>query len=448
MKKLLVVLLSLGLIVAFSMTAAAQPSVKFSGQYYVVGFYEDNRSFAGSPNNYSKAAFWTRTRIQSEFQIAEGLKFVTRFDAFEKQWGGTNRSSGATEDKSNSGQQNAGVTLQENLEMEYGYVDFQTRIGQFKVGYQAANEWGTVFGDVPGSRPAALYVGTFGPFNLLLKLEKGFEADTTRLTETPSRITDGDSDYYYLGGVFNWKGGNAGLMMVYSDLRQTRPTSNFVTQVYSFIPYLKATFGPVYVESEFWYITGKARKYDNASQGTDVDKEGIGAYVLAKVNLGPAYFGGQMGYSSGDPSNTTKDKSGPRSTTTWVPTLLFANHNLSSWNYGGYQGTGTAGGGTGGYNSGKQNLWLWNAFGGVNITPKINIEVAFSYMYADNKPTNYVSNTYGTEADIKATYKIYDNLSYMVGAGYLWTGDYFKGTNSANKIGDDYLLMNQLTLNF
>ena len=41
-----------------------------------------------------------------------------------------------------------------------------------------------------------------------------------------------------------------------------------------------------------------------------------------------------------------------------------------------------------------------------------------------------VSNKLGTEFDVTATYKIYDNLSYMVGAGYLWTGDYFKGANS------------------
>ena len=35
-----------------------------------------------------------------------------------------------------------------------------------------------------------------------------------------------------------------------------------------------------------------------------------------------------------------------------------------------------------------------------------------------------------------------------VGAGYFWTGDYFKGASDANKTGNDYLLLNQLTLNF
>ncbi len=444
MKKLLVALLSLGLIVAFAMTASAQPTVKFSGQYYVSGVYEDNRGL-GDPNG-SKAYYWTRTRIQSVFQIAEGLTFTTRFDAFEKQWGGVNRSSATTEDKSNSGKiSSTNVTLQENIEMEYGFVTFATRVGQFVVGYQDANEWGTIFGDVPGSRPSAKVLVPVGPLTLIVKLEKGYEADTTMYTSTPSKISDGDADYYYLGGIYNFKGGSAGLMNVYLNSRVTRPTANFATQVYTHLPYIKAQFGPVYIESELIYSWGKARKYDNASQGVDVDKEGLGFYFLAKANLGPAFVGFNFGYSSGDPSNTAKDKSGPVSTTSWTPALIFGNHNLTSWNYGANVGTSTT---TGGYASQKQNLVLYNVFGGMNVTPKFVIEGALNYMQADKAPTGYVSKDYGYEADIKATYKIYDNLTYMVAAGYLFTGDYFKGTSSANKIGNDYLVMNQLTLNF
>jgi hypothetical protein len=36
----------------------------------------------------------------------------------------------------------------------------------------------------------------------------------------------------------------------------------------------------------------------------------------------------------------------------------------------------------------------------------------------------------------------------MVGAGYLWTGDYFKGANQAGSIGNNYLLLNKLSLSF
>ena len=92
--------------------------------------------------------------MQTVFQIAEGLTFTTRFDAFERQWGNPNRSSNNTEDKSNSGKVNSvNATLQENIEMEHAYVTFKTMVGQFDIGYQAADEWGTVFADTPGSRP-------------------------------------------------------------------------------------------------------------------------------------------------------------------------------------------------------------------------------------------------------------------------------------------------------
>jgi hypothetical protein len=36
----------------------------------------------------------------------------------------------------------------------------------------------------------------------------------------------------------------------------------------------------------------------------------------------------------------------------------------------------------------------------------------------------------------------------MIGAGYWWVGDYFKGTSATNKIDDTYLLMHKLTLTF
>jgi hypothetical protein len=450
MKKFLVALLSLGLIVAFSMTASAQTGVKFSGQYYVNGVYEDNRGLADA-GKYSRAFMWNRTRVQTVFEVAQGLSFTTRFDAFEKQWGAVNRSSNTTEDKSNSGKVNTtAVTLQENLEMEYGYVTFMTRIGKFDIGYQAADEWGTIFGDTPGSRPRAKYTGAFGPMNVIAIYQKNYEADTTMLSAAagagnPSGITDGDADRYMLAGIFNWKGGNAGLLYVYGETANAKPTLNYRAETHTLAPFMKGTFGPVYVEGEVIYTFGKAKKYESG-KGTDQDVDSLGAYILARVNMGPMYVGGQFGYSSGDDgTDATKSKTGPASSTSWTPALIFGNANLVSWAYGSQiGGVGT----TPSWSSNKQNLVLYNGFFGFNVTPKLNLEAAFTFMQADKQPVGYVSKDYGYEADIKATYKIYDNLTYMLGAGYLWTGDYFKGKSASNKVGNDYLLMHQLTLNF
>ncbi|MBE0559087.1 MAG: hypothetical protein IH628_17805 [Proteobacteria bacterium] len=454
MKKLLVVLLALGLIAAFGMTASAA-DVKFAGQYYVNGIYENNRTLQDEDSTYSKAFFWNRARVQTVFQVAEGLSFTTRFDAFEKQWGAVNRSSNNTEDKSNSGKVNSTtVNLQENIEMEHAYVTFNTRVGQLQIGYQAADEWGTVFGDTPGSRPRVKYTSAFGPVNLIAIYQKDFEADTIRLNAatgggTPSQLVDGDQDKYMLAGIYNWKGGAAGLLYVYTNVASNRAALNMRTQYHTLAPYMKATFGPVYVEAELIYTGGKTRKYESPATAPDMDKEGFGGYALARVKLGPAYVGGQFGYSSGDPNNTEKDKTGPASSTSWKPCLIFGEANLTLWHYGRALGIGNPNvPNAQNTTNNKQNLLLYQIHGGFNPTPKMNIEGALAYMTADKKPNNFVSDKYGWEADIKASYKIYDNLTYMVGAGYFSTGDYFKGTSDNNKVGNDYLLMNQLTLNF
>ncbi|MEW6334718.1 MAG: hypothetical protein AB1558_10640 [Thermodesulfobacteriota bacterium] len=444
MKKLLVALLSLGLIVAFSMSASAA-TVKFSGQYYVNGIYEDNRPFGDGAKAYSRAFMFNRTRVQMVFDVAKGLSFTTRFDAFEKQWGAVNRSSGTAEDKSNSGKIKDGIALQENLEMEHGYVTFMTRIGKFDIGYQAADEWGTRFADTPGSRPRAKYTGAFGPLNVIAIYQKNYEADTVMYTSTPSGVTDGDADRYMLAGIFNWKGGNAGLLYVYGLTKNAKPTAHYYAETNTLAPFFKATFGPVYMEGEVVYTFGKARKYDTG-KGTDIDLDSLGAYLMARVNMGPMFFGGQVGYSAGDDgSDPTKSKTGPASSTSWTPALIFGNANLRVWAYGSHHGTGTA---HGAYSTDKQNLILYNVFGGFKVTPKFTVEAAFSFMQADKTPAGYISKDYGYEADIKATYRIYDNLTYMLGAGYLWTGDYFKGKSADHKVGNDYLFMHQLTLSF
>jgi hypothetical protein len=36
----------------------------------------------------------------------------------------------------------------------------------------------------------------------------------------------------------------------------------------------------------------------------------------------------------------------------------------------------------------------------------------------------------------------------MLGVGYWFVGDYYKGTSNANRINDDYMLINKLTLTF
>lgn len=106
-----------------------------------------------------------------------------------------------------------------------------------------------------------------------------------------------------------------------------------------------------------------------------------------------------------------------------------------------------------GYNGASINTFeddgsLWKVYAGWNVTPKLRLEAAYGAATADETPTGFVDDSYGSEFDIYATYKIYDNLSYMIGFGYWWVGDYSKGTGATNVVGDNYVLMHKLTLTF
>jgi hypothetical protein len=114
-------------------------------------------------------------------------------------------------------------------------------------------------------------------------------------------------------------------------------------------------------------------------------------------------------------------------------------------------GPGTAwantGAGTPSVNSIERNLMMVKPYVGYQVNPQLTIVAQYAWLKADEVASNW-DDEYGKEFDLYATYKIYNNLSYTVGFGYFWTGDYFKGGAPSTNLEDNYLLMNQLTLSF
>jgi hypothetical protein len=317
-----------------------------------------------------------------------------------------------------------------------------------------------------------------------LTYEKLFESDTAGLNSPATYntttgypyYTNADNDTYAISATYNGKGLEAGLLYKYYVLNTLvnngAVAGTNVDRPHGFSairnlisPYVKATFGPVYIEGEAQYWFGKAYQYEAPVVGvSDVDLEAYGLYLKAKTTLGPAYFGALFSYASGDDfSDKTKNKTNPGGAgTNFAPALILMNDALRAWTMRdscassstNFVGNGVAGAAMSANapTSNKYNNYIYSVFGGFDPTPKLNVEANLIYATVDSKAlsatTEAVSDKLGTEFDIKATYKIYDNLTYMVGAGYLWTGDYFKGTNSNNEVGNNYLLMNQLTLSF
>jgi len=327
-----------------------------------------------------------------------------------------------------------------NIQWERAYVTFNTLGGTFDVGYQTAGTFGTVFADeVSGGQPRIKYTYVNGPLKILALTEKNVEYDigTTQ--------ADADYDKYSLGAIYKFDGGDAGLLVTYyNDARSSAVgDGDYKGRYYLINPYFKSTFGPVYVEGEFNWRTGKKVKQETS--GTDTDYDGKSAYLMAKVDLGQFYVGAQVAYVQGDDQATTDDESGPTGQD-YIPCLILFGDDAF------YKFNGAIGSGTGNTTSETMsNAILYQGFAGFKPLAKLEVKASLTAATADEKNVsgcNHVSDEYGTEFDVTATYKIYDNLSYMVGFGYLWTGDYYKGSSNATKVDDNYLLMNKLLLTF
>jgi hypothetical protein len=448
MKKFWIVLLALGLLAGFAMSASAA-DVKFSGSYYVTGILIDNPQMR--PNDTRtvgpQAFYFQRLRIQTEFKVAEGLSLVTRFDALEKPWGyaagptGTgldawraSASYDVTNRTSTGSPTIGGARTQENIEFERAYVDFTTKIGRFMVGYQNYIAWGTMFLDTHVTRPGIKYFVPIGPLTIVAAIEKTIE-NNAAMTGTAAA----DNDIYDLGAIFKFGAGEAGLLFQYGHMNLTQPTVGKGTRLYIFDPYVKAKLGPVFFEAEGVYGFGK---YTDGVTYIDADAAAYGLYLHAKVDIGPAYVGGIAAYMSGDDLGSTDKKEGGFAGAllagqAWDPCLIMWNDGL----YGGNFRTTTPMGVL------FDNAFLFQVYGGIKPIKPLDIMASVTYARADRTGVNQ-EYPYGYEVDLTAKYKIFDNLEYMIGGAYHFVGDYFKGPNKATKIDNNYMLLHKLTLSF
>lgn len=517
MKRILIVMLSLGLITAIAMPAAAV-DVKVSGQYYVQGMIADNPSlldkstqFANDPSwgsgtysatdnrmNRSAAKMYDqRLRVNTEFKIQDGLKLVTRFDALETMWGSTAWSGWTnpatqqqTEGRLSNGSNSAYAS--QNINFSRAYIDATTGIGQFLVGFQNFTSWGNNWVTTNGTYPGIKYIGKAGPFTGMLAIEKRQEYanDLYQGGAGPAigRGMDTTKDIYDAGFIYKFKQGQAGLLWQYARSPQYKYSNGvaagglgggWLSTTSILLPTVKWTIGNLLLEADGLYIFGSLRKYEDqtaaaAAGQKDIDATQLGGQVHARYSIKPVAIGAKFLYASGD------DMQDPGKVTGSLVQALNGNYSkndtLIMWNSDYIAAMGPMFGnmtktsanprtGEAYYNSYfLDNAWFYQLYADVTPMAKMNIHAALSYATADKKPKNavgtvgstvggvtvteFVSDKYGTEFDLTVSYKIFDNLEYMVGAGYLWAGDYFKGYDANAKIKDNYLLTHKLTLTF
>ena len=462
MKKLLIGFLAVGLVMGIAMTASAQPNIKASGQLYVYGSYVDNMTLL--KDGKSRANIANRLRMQFEIQVQEGLKLTTRFDALERVWG--EQPAAAAPSPGSSGWTGGqAATTERNISWERAYVTFNALYGVFDVGYQQSRAWGTcAFCDDSDSDAGIHYRYMMGPWTFGLEYEKRADASASGEGSGQGGAqlggTDNDHDVYHIYTIYRGTTGQAGLRFEMdrdatngkfgaggAGITRVAPfgtagltSVEWVSTFYELSPYVQWKFGPFDVEGELHYIWGKT-DYNGATQ--DVDRKGYSLYLMGKYTMGAFYGGLEFAWITGDdPTTTDKNEAGLTGGTSWDPMLMYGHY----W-YGKFEGSmGPASGAT--VSNQEQNVIMFKPFVGWKITPQLELVAQYAWLKAD-EVTPGRDDEYGKEFDIYATYKIYNNLTYTVGFGYFWTGDWFKGTPAQNfNVDDNYLVMNALNFAF
>ena len=459
MKKLLIGFLAVGLIMGFAMTASAQPNIKASGQLYMYGTYADNPALVKDGD--SRANIANRLRMQFEIQVQEGLKLTTRFDALERVWG-ENAAAAAPSPAASTANMGA-IATERNISWERAYVTFNALYGVFDVGYQQTRAWGTcAFCDDFDSDARIHYRYMMGPWTFGLEYEKragndaalglGSSGEGSRQGGYTVGGTDNDHDVYHVYAIYRWATGQAGLRYEYDRnatdgaLVTATILEPFVYAFHEIAPYVQWAAGPFSIEAELRYIWGDI-DFDG---GDSVDRRGWSLYLNPKYTMGAFYGGLEFAYITGDdPTTSDKLEAGVPGGQAWDPLLMFGNYWMTKY-HGAMGSTPTVGGAATTIGPYEANLIMVKPYVGWKVNPQLEVVAQFAWLKADEKPaTNWVDDDYGREFDIYATYKLYNNLSYTVGFGYFWTGDYFKGTNASPiNVEDNFLVMNALNLAF
>lgn len=445
MRKSLLVVLSLVLVAAISSTAAAV-DVKFSGEYYAAGLYLDKTSLQkdGGP---STAFYYQRLRLNTNFIVSPGLTLTTRMDIMERAWGANRAAPGIALDNLSSGT----VAENQNIAFDLLYVDYVSKIGVFSAGYCVDGAWGNSFGD--SAKPAGKIKYMIKIQNLILGLQMGKNVENSRTAiNVAADGADKDSSFYTAYFMYNFKGGRAGLLGKYirnAANRNLVPAidTGYVQNVYLATPFVTAKIGPVNLKGEFGYATGKAQQWEGSPAligQKDISIDQMYAYLDAEIALNMFYVGVMGIYVSGDNPDTTDKLEGGlvNGGQDFNPCLIMFNSDLNYW-AGPQNGYGRANGGS------ITNAWFAQLRAGVKPVDKLDVNVSVAYAKADQKPAvAWKDKEYGYEIDLIATYRITNNLSYMLGAAYFFTGDYYKGISSINEVNNNYMVINKLTLTF
>ncbi|MEW6326956.1 MAG: hypothetical protein AB1487_05100 [Thermodesulfobacteriota bacterium] len=475
MKKGLIIIAA-ALFVAAMVLPAMAVDMSISGYYRVRGVYQSNAdqgsitpwdnptpgdipTAGGLTHGYgSPDAYWDHLlQLNPVFKVADNLKLVTQVSVFNNQMWGSSETSGGVASTGALNMANYGDTA-DNILMNRAYIEWATPKGTLKVGRMAGNmtfftPWANTILDADR---IMYYSPSWGGFNFFAGYEKRNEQSAT----SGNNIADEDEDRYFLCLNYAQPCYFLGYALDYYRDRSesgatTDPNGIWAADYYKHVFCLKANdhTNTYFFEGELQIQDGDYRDYYGAA--ADVDRKGWGYYANLGMKKGVLTVGVATAYTSGDDNSSDADMDvGPASGLDFQPLYILygpqsnvLNTTLSNpVTKAGYNST-TAFAVPGATATGSQAYWLYADY---QCSPELALHGALGQAYADKVvATVNADDEFGTELDLGLKYQIMSNLAYELHLGYLWTGDFFKGTTSNNYTTDDvYQIDHSLTLSF
>jgi hypothetical protein len=453
MKKIFVTLMFAMAAVAFvAAPAAADIKVTTTGymqvqSLYLSGLPIKNKGFEGSNNWYNMEML-----LKPVLHINDKVRIIAQIRMMERNF------SGAAGDLYGGNEANSKWNVwgnqQNNFWLERLYMVFPLLGGQLQIGRLPGGNWGNDFGDLEENRDRILYLRRFGPFTVLGLIEKLQENDGglapprwNNLTNPSYATVDQDLDAYALGAVLPFskqiiirplwyyiRDGDG----VYGGIEPTDYHVFFLHGIYD--------FGVVRFEHEFDYRFRDVKK----TTGT-LNYESMAVWAGLDFNLGPLGTGVKGFWMKGGTHDaTSKDRTFSGGTgRNFQPLLLTFSEDMGLF----FHTTGVTNGSVTGESSGYLCFYVPVSF---KISDDMKVGGVFGWLQAEKMGAGSAwdgtkaNKDLGWEVDVNFTWRFLDNISYVMDAGYFFTGDYFKetktyaGQSCDNKTQDVYGIRNTI----
>lgn len=408
------------LVVMLAAGAAYALDYEVSGSYYVRGHHNDNLGLA-TANAAAYQHFDHEFDLRVNFVVSETTKLITRWEILDEEpWDGDKSSSAisysdstsagvaGTVDSSDSWSQSS---YGDNIEAEYVYLEHKFATGTIlSAGQMPGGTWGTGFQDNGGSAKRIKVVQLF-PWGLIVGLVQKIEEQGQA-----QAVQDGekdDADAYAIGAVFNV--GPVSIMPLWEPIiigHTVIDQKDDDCEINYYTLDVTGNFGMVGFEATYGIWDEDYR----AGVGTDTELSAFYANVWANFEafkVGGLYYWLEWDDNAGV---------GAAAGTDWAPTLIMSEEIEAGPGSATYMGAFIAG----------ETAWSTYQVYADFAFGKFSFGGSITYMDStvDTGATVWRDST-AMEYNVKAKYKITDNLAYDLGLGVA-SIDY-----DANYGGDD-----------